>query len=281
MILSTQTDFSAKRLGDKAAIELLAAAGFDAVDLTMFEDYNAEYLFSDEYVKYAEMLRDTAAACFVTVNQAHAPFPSYKNTDSEYNREVFKKIARCIEISGILGVKYIIVHPFRPEKNVKKANMDFYRSLEPYAAKAGVKIALENMWGWDERRGHIVSKVCSVPDEFCEFADELGTENFGVCLDIGHCGLVGEDEASFIKKLGSRLTCLHVHDTDYRKDLHTLPFMGEIDYEPICAALKEIDYKGDFTFEADSFLRRIPDGLFADALSFMEKTGRYLISRCE
>jgi sugar phosphate isomerase/epimerase len=54
------------------------------------------------------------------------------------------------------------------------------------------------------------------------------------------------------------LHALHVHDNDYIDDRHTLPGLGRMDWEEIMKALAEIDYDGDFTYEADNFLVNIP-----------------------
>lgn len=283
MILSTQTHKTAARFGDIEAIKHLAAAGYDAIDLTMFASYNEQQLFydpdSDEYV---DRLLRTAKECGVFFNQAHAPFPSYRVNDEEYNKKTVPKLHRSIEICGMLGVKNLVIHPVDFKEDNKKKNIAMYLSLLPDAKKAGVKIALENMWTRDPKRGYIVSNVCSVAKEFNEYLDALDAQWFTACLDLGHIGLVGEDEADFIRALGGkRLTALHVHDTVFTEDSHTLPFCGKMDWTAITSALRDIHYKGDFTFEADNFLARIPDGFFDTALKYMHDCGRYLISMIE
>ncbi len=283
MILSTQTHEAAARFGDIEAVRHIAAAGFDAVDFTMFEGYNEHDLFySCNYEEYAYKLKQTAIESGVFFNQAHAPFPSYRVGDEEYNKKTYPKLHRSIEICGILGVKNIIIHPVDFKGDNKKKNIAMYQSLLPTAKTAGVKIALENMWGVDPRRGCITYKVCSEPNEFVDFLHALDPEWFTACLDLGHIGLVGEDETNFIHALGrEKLTALHVHDTTFVQDSHTLPFCGKMDWVAITKALKDIGYKGDFTFEADNFLTRVPNGFFDTALRYMHDCGRYLISMIE
>ena len=46
---------------------------------------------------------------------------------------------------------------------------------------------------------------------------------------------------------------------DYVDDLHTLPGVEKINWENVCRALGEIDYKGEFTLEADNFLKNFDD----------------------
>lgn len=52
------------------------------------------------------------------------------------------------------------------QKEIFQKNMEFYRSLIPIAKANGIKIAIENMWQRDRRRGHISHDTCSTIPEF-------------------------------------------------------------------------------------------------------------------
>lgn len=84
----------------------------------------------------------------------------------------------------------------------------------------------------------------------------VGSEYIVACLDIGHAEMKGSETSAveMIKALGSRLQALHIHDNDKWHDSHQIPFSMSIDFKPIVKALKEINYKGYFTLEADRFL---------------------------
>ena len=209
MKLSMPTEMLRIRFGDVKSIEIIAEAGFDAYDYSMFFMQNEnDILNMDDYKSHIEKLKETAKKCGISCNQAHAPFPSSKD-DETYNKIIFDKILRSIEIAGALGAKCIIVHPKQHLKYMynKEAlyemNMEFYNSLIPYAKNAGVKIAIENMFGWDANREVICDSVCSHAEEFCRYADDLNSPWITVCLDIGHCAVVGDDPANMIFKLGN------------------------------------------------------------------------------
>ena len=145
-----------------------------------------------------------------------------------------------------------------------------------------MKIALENMWGRDSRRGCIIPNVCSVPEELADYCDSLDSEWFTVCLDIGHISLVGEDEERFIKTLGAkRLTCLHVHDNNFCEDSHMPPFTMKLDWKKISSALRSIGYRGDLTLESDGLFYNMPPALIPAGLAFQHSAGRQLISLIE
>ena len=286
MILSTQTDYLGRKFGDIEAVNILADAGFDALDYTMFAMREDDcVLNTPDYKAYISALKQAAERRGLTFRQAHAPFPSSK-ADDAYNAAMFEKLTRSIEIAGFLGAKIIVIHPMHHlpyDKNaalLKEMNMDFYRSLAPYAKASGVKIALENMWQRDEEK-KIVPSACSRTKEFADWLDTLADDCFTACLDLGHAGLYGFDAAEMIKGLGSRLGALHVHDNDYQGDQHTAPYLGKMHWDTICEALAEVGYPGDLTLEADNFFNPFGEMLASDTAKFLCAIGRNLIMRIE
>jgi len=282
MILSTQTHCLADRLGDAAAIRILAQAGFDALDFSMFNNLTrADHPLSQPgYREYAVNLKRIADDQGIRFNQAHAPFPSFIEGNAAYNEQTYPIITRAIEVAAILGASVVVVHPFSvSDSEQKKAlNLAFYRRLQPLCESCGIKVALENMWGLHPVSRRIIPNVCSTGESFAEYLDELDPGCFTGCLDLGHSGLVNLDAADMIRILGhDRLRALHVHDNDFLNDTHTAPFLGKMNWAAITAALADIDYAGDLTFEADNFLVGFPDELLPAAARFLQDIGRHLI----
>lgn len=285
MILSTQTDYLSRKFGIENAVNIIADAGFDAIDLTLFAMREEDCPFCQAgYRTLAAKIKAAAQSRGLFFNQAHAPFPSSK-IDEAYTAMMFDRLVRSIEIAGIVGAKCIVVHPqhhlpyLENTEKLKAMNMDFYRSLAPYAKAAGVKIALENMWQRNQETKQIVVSACSRTKEFVDWLDSLNDDCFTACLDLGHAGLYGFDAAEMIKGLGSRLGALHVHDNDYQSDLHTAPYLGRMHWDTICNALAKIDYQGDLTLEADNFYNPFGEELAPDAAKFLCAIGRNLIKR--
>lgn len=287
MILSTQTDIAGARFGEKQAIKWICEAGFDAIDYSMFamKDNETCILNTSEYKNYVLELKKLAESYGKSFNQAHAPFPSYKIDDEQYNKDIFPKIQRSIEIAGILGIKNIVIHPtdfrVKSKENLQK-NLDYYNRFAPTAKEYGVKIACENMFGHDRRRDVIMANICSTGDEFKAMMDMLDPDVFTACVDIGHAGLVGTTASELIRELGhDYVGCLHVHDNDYLRDRHMPPFMFSLDWEEITKALADIDYKGDFTFESDILFAKLPEAVMTSAYKFLHDIGRSLIEMIE
>ena len=185
-----------------------------------------------------------------------------------------------MEVAAGLGAEVIIVHPIALEDKAEQLelNLDLYHFLEPHCARLDIKVALENMFGYDPVAEKLVANVCSTGPDFVDYLDRFSKDHFTACLDLGHCGLVGADAATMVRELGhDRLLSLHVHDNNHEQDLHMLPFTAMLDWPEITKALAEIDYQGDFTLEADSFLRFVPNDFLPTALAYMHDVGRQLI----
>lgn len=289
MILSTTTEHCFALFGLEDGVKMLAEVGFDALDMNFCNMIDTEAFSEENYVATCEKLLRTAKECGIYFNQAHAPFPGYMFYPEQERRDAYiqkmhPKVIRSIRAAGLLGAEQIIVHPLAcPDLDKQKEyNIAYYNSLLPYAKEAGIKIALENMWGVSQvNRQQIMANVCSFGRDLAEYYEALDPEWFTVCLDIGHCGLVGESADNAIRALGSRLHALHVHDTDHVRDLHTIPYMGKVDWDAVTAALAEVDYDGDFTYEVGgTFLAPYKEDkvLMRKAFELMEVTGRKLIS---
>lgn len=286
MILVTQTDVAGKRINEQEAVRLICEAGFDAIDYSMFDMHNPDYILNTpEYKKHVLELKKIADGYGKPFNQAHSPFPSYKVGDDEYNVQIFDKIKRSVEIAGILGVKNIVVHPTDyqvPSKENLKRNAEFYGKLAPLCREYNVKIAVENMFGRDRRRDCIIPNICSIGEEFREMMEMLDPDCFTACVDIGHAGLVGTTAPDMIRTLGNEYVgCLHVHDNDYTHDRHFPPYMFDLDWDEITQALADINYEGAFTFESDELFRNIPVEVFPSGLRFLHDIGRSLVNQLE
>lgn len=287
MLLSSSTSQFARRFPMEDVIVLMKNAGFDAMDFSFHidEKYYGECTDGEEAKRYFLNLRAIAEANGMTFNQAHAPEGS-SFLDMEKTVRRFHDIRRAIRNAGYLGIDVVVVHPVQhlqycepgvPEQ-LFEMNMEFYNALKPYADDAGVKIGVENMW--QQPNGIIDHSTCSSPDEFVRYMDTLNNDTFVACLDIGHAPLVRVDPVALIRALGKdRLKALHVHDVDGKDDLHTLPYMSKVNWDSVTAALKEIGYEGDFTYECGSFFKNIPNELMLPAAKFSAEVGRHLISK--
>ena len=259
MKTSTQIEVGSVLVGEDRTVELIAKAGFDAWDFSMFSmcryDWSSGKLLENDhplaggnYLAFARKLKQIGLDNGIVCNQSHAPFPS----SVPQIRDYFK---RAVECTAEAGGKICVIHP----DNNKSAeeNAEMYRELMPFAHQYGVKIATENMWNWDSARDESCFAACATSESFVEHVDAVDDPFLVACLDLGHAEMRGSGSGAvnMIKALGSRLQALHIHDNDRWHDSHQIPFSMDIDFAGIVKALKEIGYNGYFTLEADNYLR--------------------------
>lgn len=285
MLYSTNTYFSGCRddVDIFDAVRIVVEAGFPAVDLTMLK---YDFAMADDYKNNAAKLKEITDSHGAVFNQAHAPCGG---GFEKYSTKTAKDLPRILEFAGLLGVKTVIVHPLQKiryygrEEEMFELNMEFYSSLAPYAKNAGVKIGIENMWQNHPVNNYIVDDIGADPRELCRYYDTLNDPDaFTVCLDIGHVALCGREPEDAVKIIGhDRLGALHVHDVDYVSDLHQLPGQSKINWEVVCRALGEINYKGDFTLESNNFVKNYPTDFLLTAHRFMAETAKFYADKID
>ena len=161
-IVSTEIGSVSKFTGERVAVELVAKAGFDAWDFSMFGNMvlydgrrkkvrpNSHPLAGENYLAFARELRRIGEDNGIFCNQSHAPFPSAVP-------EIRPFLKRAIECTAEAGGKTCVIHLCNNWGTEQNAEMFF--ELLPFAKSCGVKIATENMWNWDPIEGHEIGRA--------------------------------------------------------------------------------------------------------------------------
>lgn len=279
-MLKTSTEIAsiAQIVGEIKAVELIARAGFDAYDLSLFEMARFDGkqivptghpLQSKDALAYVRQIKQVAEDNGIYCNQSHAPFPVYFPPILDMQKQ-------AIEFTAEAGGKICIIHPdnFKgPEENA-----EMYLELLPFAKSCGVKIAAENMWNWSSERNEPCESACSDPKSFLAHLQAVNDPYFVACLDIGHAEMrtVGTSAPEMIRALGPHLQALHVHDNDCWGDNHQLPFTMQIDFDAVMTALRDIGYAGYLTLEADAYCHGSTVETVAPKVGDMYQTARKL-----
>ena len=285
MKVSTEIGSISGGIGEEKAVELVAKAGFDAFDFSMFAmckyDWSqdlvlpsAHPLSSGDYLAFARRLKRVAEDNGIVCNQSHAPFPVC-------NKDIRSYLKRAIECTAEAGGEICVIHP--DNNKGPQENAEMYFELLPFAKECGVKIATENMFNWDREADRAIFAACNTPESFVAHLDAVNDDFFVACLDIGHCEIMGDSVSAkkMVRALGNRLQALHIHDNDKVCDRHWIPFYSHIDFDPIVKALKEIGYNGYFTLEATvPGMERTESGVAA-ALDQLYKAVRCLADKFE
>lgn len=262
MLLSTSTFEMAKLVGDREALRRLAAIGFDAVDYSMFFHPYDDPLYERPLAEILPYYRGIKAAADAA--------------------------GIAVEAAAVLECPYVVVHPLlrwgRKFEESLQLNVDFFGPMLPLFRALGVRLGVENMYGWDDALGRTCPSGTSEAVWMNRYIDTFngmaGGEVAVGCLDLGHATLAQQRPEEMIPILGDRLRLLHVQDTDGVSDLHMIPYLGgAVDWDAVCAALARAGYTGAFSFETDYYFKAFPPSMREDAFRFEYAIGRRLIER--
>lgn len=284
MKIGTDNMVFREKTDERTSLQLIAEAGFDCVDYSIcnLAGKSPDWLLADDYLEKAAatkaMLAEYALSCY----QCHTPFRLQGTAPRDESNPDYLGILRALEYAGIIGAYCAVVHALTPprEVDVVEFNLAFYRELIPFARKAGVKIAIENLFKHDDFHPYLVPKVTA--KELAALLEELPQDCFTGCLDVGHAAICGCEPDEFLRAMPKgMITCLHIQDNDRTKDQHLVPYIGKLRWEEFLKALAEYEYDGVFNLEITHYYGGIPVDLFPAALRFAAETGRYMANKVE
>lgn len=259
-------------------IRRVADAGFTHIDMNFWDwSHSPDSPFKkDNWRDWIRFIGTSAARMGMTFTQSHAHVYNFYNFDKDNPHE--EQILRSIEGTGMLGIRWVVLHPsqradWAEEGSLQKMmdeNTDYFRRLADYAADFNCGIALENMSS--------SQSGLTTASQLCELIDRIDRNNVGACWDTGHANLAHQDQSASIHTLGSRLHALHIADNYGVHDDHMPPYFGTVDWPSVVAALHDIAYDGDFTFESHNLVRKMPDSCGTEALRLNYQIGKSLVA---
>ena len=278
MKVSVEAYTVVSKLGDIEAFKAIKKAGFDAVDYSYYWENENDRVLGDNYKEYALSLRSVLDDIGLECNQAHAPFSVGYGDKFDISEPKYLRLVRAMESAAILGAKNIVVHAITVPENVnfEEYNIGYYKSLIPYCKKFGICVAVENLFGYDAKRRRVTG-ILGSPKELNEIVEKLNSKYMVICVDVGHAALTGFEPQDFIRQIKpEKLKALHIQDSDYISDLHTLPYLGLLNWQAITESLRCAGYSGELTMEIFNFLGKFPNELIGDALRLAAAVGKRL-----
>ena len=233
-------------------VKQINKAGFKYIDLNLYTvRENDELLINEDWKTAVEELLCYANENGLKFVQCHSP-----NTNPLDEAQVERAVAlniRAIEVCGLLGIPTMVVHSGWDKNATKEEwfarNKAFFDRILPTAEKHNVCICHEN-----STRVNIGGVYPKTGAEMREFSEYVGHPLFHSCWDTGHANIEGS-QYDEILTIGDDLRAVHINDNRGERDEHVIPYFGTVNMDEIMMALKEIDFKGPFTFESGSTLR--------------------------
>ncbi len=233
-------------------LKQLKEIGFDCIDYQGFINTQTPlYEMSEQdFENYLTEQKRMVVAAGLEISQVHGPWrwPICDSTEEDRN-ERFEKMSKSIVGTAILGCDRIVLHNIMPqgtidedESFVKAINRTFFTRLCEVGKQNGVVVCLENM--------PFSGQCLARPQQTLNFVKSLNNEWFRVCLDTGHCAVLGLSAGDSVRLIGKDdLWVLHVHDNDGLRDRHLAPKDGVIDWKDFGDALREIGFEGVLSLE--------------------------------
>ena len=233
----------------------LKAHGYDCTDYQNFINTETDFfrLPEKDFEKVLLEEKKIVADAGIFIHQTHGPWrhPT-KDFHEEDRAERLASMSKAIRGTAYLGCDKFIIHPIMPfgsnsaeQPDVMKAiNFEFMSRLTEVAKEYGVIICYENM--------PFPLLPITTAKHVADFAKQINSENFKVCLDTGHCLVCGESPADAVRYIGKDLlAAMHVHDNDGKGDRHRIPGEGIADWNAYADALYEIGFDGVFSLETE------------------------------
>jgi sugar phosphate isomerase/epimerase len=248
------------RLGklDRATLVELRDAGFACIEIGMGRIRNAEELAVMQ--EQAKELNKLAEETGVKIWSIHIPYGrsiDISLIDPAARKEAVEELKRMISLCEYLHPEKLVVHPsyelspdIQQDERLKRlaACKEFFTILVEEAAKYGAKIAAE-----------CLPRTClgNTSGEIIEILDAV--DSLEVCCDMNHP--LQETTQDFIRRVGSRITTVHVADYDGLDEKHWIPNdpRGIIDWNEVLDSLVEIGYRGPFLFECAGTIQEKAD----------------------
>ena len=172
----------------------------------------------------------------ISIVSFHGPVIAHESEDEKERRAAVAEVVFAARVAEEMGASIIVGH-FGISERSEKTVTELLNELE------GSQLRLANENGLDL-------------GDYAAFVDRIGSARFGMAVDVGHATdpdgvnpFTNKEHArETMAQCGNRLIHLHLHD--YTDTDHIAPLDGNLQWDEVFAAFRDIDYKGIFMFEA-------------------------------
>lgn len=236
----------------EAAVDKVAAAGYDAIELTAetlpwAAPHVTPGLSSEERKRLRRRIRD--AGLVISAVAAHV---NMVEADLEKRRSNLQYALGCIELASDVGtdVAHLLsgmAPPATPREEAWGWLVEGVACCIERGQALGLKIAFEPV---------ATQFVCNVAG-LQELIKALEPLSLYVNYDASHFQVHGDDPVAAVRTFGPRIVHVHVKDAKGTPEKYEFPPLGQgdVDLPGVVAALQELGYQGFLSveYEADAF----------------------------
>jgi len=270
---STGDNFFPHAMRFTDGLALLKRAGYDGVELWLGERPWFQMETTDaEMHAMGRQIRDAGLEVSDVANALDWK-ENIASRDPEKREAAVRHIKRQIEAAQIVGTDAIlvvagVVTDDAPYNEVYKRTVGMLQTLAEVAAKARVKIGVENC---NSEQRFLLS-----PREFATFLDEINSPWVGIHLDVGNIHDTGFAE-QWIEIHGPRITRIHIKDVHKHRgrcgneSVYTNIFLGDNNWPAIREAMRKVNYDGWLIAEMEARYKHAADQQVYDTSSALTR----------
>jgi len=233
-------------------VDTLKKTGYDGVELFLGEGDEKHYAKLGHHFSNIDM--------GVTAVAALAPEENIASPDKKTRAAGLDKLKWSIDVGAAANVE-VICGPFHstfayftrqpPTLQEKQWSNEMLREAADYAQKANIMLAPEAV-------NRFECYLYNTMADLGAMAKEVNHPNLGAMFDTHHANIEEKSQAEAIKTIAPFLKHVHISEND-----RGTPGSGQVHWDQVFKALKEVKYDGWLTIEAFSTI--IPE--FANAIN--------------
>jgi hexulose-6-phosphate isomerase len=270
---STGDNFFPKGYTFLDGLRLLRRAGYDGVELWLGDRPWFQMKTPDSEVRaLLTQIRDAGLAVSNVSNSLDWD-ENISSRDPAKREAAFRHIERQLETAQIFNTDAIlvvagIVTEDTPYKEVYNRTVEGLQRLAPLAAKARVRIGVENC--------NSEQKFLLSPREFETFLKDVGSPWVGIHLDVGNIHDTGFAE-QWIEIHGPNITRIHLKDVHKHRgrcgqeSVYTNIFLGDNNWKAILEAIIKVGYDGWLIAEIEARYQYAADQQVLDTCAAMNR----------
>ena len=229
-----------------------AEAGFRFVAVNLANIFDKT---EDEWKAITENIQTILDQNGLSCVQTHLHYYDLLQSSEMPDERSSYALRQSLIASGRLGASCGVYHPrssissgFRSDRAYED-NRVILSNLIDDAVNYGLSVAVENIPLFPDHPEWPF--YTSDYRDLAVLVDSFNDSHISVCWDFGHANLMKFDQRDALKYLGSRVTCVHIHNNCGFHDDHAAPDTGTADWRGIMPVLTEGGYNGALTLESE------------------------------
>lgn len=250
-------------------LQFAKETGYDAIEIAPFTLANYVTEISAET---RQRIRDYAASIDLEISAVHwvlvqAEGMYMTHTDPAIREKTAQYFCDLVDFCGDLGGKAIVVgspkqRNLLPGVSLEQATdwaKEVFAPSISRAADRDVVVCLEPLAPSE-------TDFINTAEEAIQFTRQFNSPNFKIILDVKAMCSMGKPIPQIIKESAGEFAYFHANDENLKG-----PGFGDIDFKPIAAALKEVNYDGYVSVEVFKF-EEGPEVIATKSLEYLKQS---------